>query len=76
MVGWAPRYLVTDLLVEMREGRGKFETKTVRINPKPAPSKQHVLIGIRGCWSRHEPMSSSDFQPLFTFIVRLTALPR
>ena len=64
MIGWAPRYLVEDLVAAIAEGPGKFGAKVVRINPQPFPSKQRVLIEIHGCWDKHEPMSSEDFELL------------
>ena len=64
MVGWAPRYLVGDLVTAMAERPGKYEAKVVRINPQPAPSKQRVLIEMRGCWDKYEPMTGKDFEPL------------
>ena len=60
MIGWAPRYLVEDLVAAMAEGPGRYGAQVVRIN-RP---KQRVLIEMRGCWSKHEPMSSEDFKPL------------
>ena len=60
MIGWAPRYLVADLVAAMAEGPGRYEAKVVRINPQ----KQRVLIEMRGCWDKYEPMSSEDFKPL------------
>ena len=63
MIGWTPRYLVQDLVSAMAESP-TYSARVVRINPQPAPSKQRVLIEMRGCWDKHEPMSSQDFQPL------------
>ena len=63
MIGWTPRYLVQDLTAAMAE-TANYSAHVVRINPQPAPSKQRVLIEMRGCWHKHEPMSSQDFQPL------------
>ena len=60
MIGWAPSYLGADLVAAMAEGPSRYEAKVVRINRQ----KQRVLIEMRGCWSKHEPMSSADFQPL------------
>ena len=60
MIGWAPRYLVEALVAAMAEGPGRYGAKVVQIN-RP---KQRVLIEMRGCWSKHEPMSSEDFKPL------------
>ena len=64
MIGWAPRYLVGDLVAAIALAGGHYETNVVRINPMPAPSKQHVLIELRGNWPDYEPMSGPDFEPL------------
>lgn len=63
MIGWAPRYLVEDLVAAMVEAP-KYSAHVVRINPQPAPSRQRVLIEMRGYWEEHEPMTSGDFTPL------------
>ena len=64
MIGWAPRYLVADLVTAMAEGPGSYGAKVVRINRETVLAKQRVLIEMRGCWDKHEPMSSGDFVPL------------
>ena len=64
MIGWAPRYLVVDLVAAMAEGPGSYGAKVVRFNPETVLAKQRVLIEMRGCWNRHDPMSSEDFVPL------------
>ncbi len=64
MVGWAPRYLVDDLVTAMAESPGQYEAEVVRINPLPAPSKQRVLIEMRGYWGEYDPMNDEKFQPL------------
>jgi len=64
MIGWAPRYLVCDLIQAMAESPDHYTAQVVRINPQPAPSKQRVLIELRGHWPKHEPMGTRDFQPL------------
>ena len=64
MIGWAPRYVVNDLVEAMAEATGDFRAKVVRVNPLPAPSKQRVLIEVSGRWDEHEPMTSEDFDPL------------
>jgi hypothetical protein len=46
------------------ESPTKYEVSVVRINPQPAPSKQRVLIEMRGRWDKHEPMAGEDFVPL------------
>ena len=64
MIGWTPRYLVSDLAMAMTEGPNDYTAKVVRVNPMPAPSRQRVLIEMSGRWKKHEPMSGKDFQPL------------
>ena len=66
MIGWTPRYLVSDLAMAMTEGPNDYTAKVVRVNPMPAPSSQRVLIEMRGRWKKHEPMSGKDFQPLIS----------
>ena len=63
MIGWTPRYLVEDLTAAM-VGSPKYLAHVVQVNPMPAMSKQRVLIEMRGCWDKHEPMSNQDFEPL------------
>lgn len=64
MIGWAPRYLVEDLVAAIAEGPGKFGAKVVRINRQTILLQQRVLIEMYGCWNEHEPMSGAEFQPL------------
>ena len=64
MIGWTPRYLVSDLAMAMTEDPNDYHAKVVRVNPMPAPSSQRVLVEMRGRWKKPEPMSSEDFQPL------------
>ena len=64
MIGWAPRYLVEDLVKAMAESPGNYNARVVRVNHLPAPSKQRVLIEMSGRWNEHEPMTSEDFDPL------------
>ena len=63
MVGWTPRYLVTDLVAAMAESP-EYSARVVQVNPQPAPSKQRVLIEMHGRWNEHEPMTGEDFKPL------------
>ena len=64
MIGWAPRYLVDDLVKAMAESPGNYSANVVRVNPLPPPSKQRVLIEMKARWKKHEPMTSEDFDPL------------
>ena len=62
-IGWAPRYLMTDLAVAMTDSP-EYSAQVVRVNPLPAPSRQRFLIEMRGRWNKHEPMESGDYVPL------------
>jgi hypothetical protein len=61
MIGWAPRYLVNDLV---SAAPGDYKAQVVRVNPVPAPSKQRLLVELSGHWPDYEPMTTADFQPL------------
>ena len=63
MIGWAPRYLLNDLIEAMAESPN-YSARVVKVNPQPAPLRQRALIEMRGLWAKHEPMSSEDFVPL------------
>jgi hypothetical protein len=64
MIGWAPRYLVNDLVRAIALSPGDYGATVVRINPAPAPSKQRLLVELTGRWLDYEPMSEGDFEPL------------
>lgn len=65
MLGWAPRYLVHDLLHAMGNSVVRMKARVVRMNPPPAPHNQRVLVELEGCYPEgKEPMSSADFQPV------------
>jgi hypothetical protein len=64
MIGWAPRYLVKDLFEAICESPNDIGATVVKVNPRPAPTKQRVLIEIKGRWAaEYEPMSTPEFQP-------------
>ena len=64
MIGWAPHYLVDDLVTAMTDGPGKYTAQVVKLNPQPVPSKQRLLVELRCHWNQHWPMSGPDYQPL------------
>lgn len=64
MIGWAPRYLVNDLMKAMVHSPHGYKAKAVRLNPSPAPSRQRLLLEMSGNWPDYEPMVSGDFEPL------------
>lgn len=64
MIGWAPRYLLNDLVHAISEAPGDYKAKVVRINSAPAPSKQRVLIELSGHWpDDYQPMNAREFKP-------------
>lgn len=65
VLGWAPRYLVTDLLEAMAKAPRAIAAQVVRLNPEPAPPNQRVLVELSGRFAEgYQPMSGQDFQPL------------
>ncbi len=64
MIGWAPRYLVLDLVKAIADHPSEYAAHVVQVNPQPAPSKQRVLIEMRGKWDDYEPMTGPDYQPV------------
>jgi len=62
MIGWAPRYLVHDLMYAMTHAPGEMSAKVLRFNAMPAPSKQRVLIELKGHLpDSHTPMEYDEF---------------
>jgi hypothetical protein len=43
---------------------GDYEAKVVQVNPVPTPSKQRLLVELRGHWPDYDPMTRDDFEPL------------
>ncbi len=64
VIGWSPRYLVSDLAGAIASAPGLYEANVVRVNPVPAPAKQRLLIELRGRWPDYDPMTTNDFHPL------------
>jgi len=64
MIGWAPRYLVDDL-VRCVPNAPELSAVVARINPDAAPFNQRIMIDYTGrAPAGQEPMSTPDFQPL------------
>lgn len=64
MVGWAPRYLVEDLIGCVPQAPA-LSAKVARINSDDAPLNQRYLIEYAGrAPSGTQPMSTPDFRPL------------
>lgn len=65
MVGWAPRYLIHDVLQAIAGGPSNMIARVVQLNPPPAPHNQRVLVELEGrLTAGYEPMSSDEFLPL------------
>lgn len=65
VLGWAPRYLVGDLMKAILESPDQIAAHVVRVNRPPAPANQRVLVELKGSLPiNHEPMSGRDFQLL------------
>lgn len=65
MIGWAPRYLVEDLVRAITCAPADLSATVERINLPPAPANQRMLVSFEGKLpTAVEPMSSPDFQPL------------
>lgn len=64
MVGWAPRYLVDDLVTCISKAP-EIEVSVVKVNHLHAPLKQSILVEYSGkVPENHHFMSSPDFTPL------------
>jgi len=64
MIGWAPRYLVEDLIACVPNAP-ELSARVARINDNGAPLNQRLLIDYTGRASQDvQPMSTPDFKPL------------
>lgn len=65
MLGWAPRYLIQDLVKAMGAAPSELSATVGRINLPPSPHNQRVMIEFSGKLpSGLEPMSTREYQPL------------
>ena len=63
-LGWAPRYLVTDLLKAMSSAP-VLNAKVVKANSPSTPINRRYLIEMSGKLPPGvEPMSGADYQPI------------
>lgn len=53
---------VLDLAQTITEIRVTYSAHVVRLNPMPAPSRQRLLVELRGPWPSHEPMTTAEFE--------------
>lgn len=64
MIGWAPRYLVEDLINRVPYAP-ELSAKIARINVDSAPLNQRILVDYAGRAPQGtQPMSTPDFKPL------------
>ena len=64
MIGWAPRYLVDDLINCVPQAP-ELTARVARINADAAPLNQRILIDYAGRAPKGtQPMSTPDFKPL------------
>jgi hypothetical protein len=64
MIGWAPRYLVEDL-INCVPHAPELSARVARINADAAPLNQRILIDYTGRAPKGtQPMSTPDFKPL------------
>lgn len=65
LVGYAPRYLIGDLLEVILRCEFPVSAQVSRVNRPPAPPSQRVLVLFKGCWpENYQPMSSPEFKTL------------
>ncbi len=64
MVGWAPRYLIRDLVHAVADAPS-VGARIVRVNEAPAPANRRYLVEFSGKWpAQYEPMTDVLFKPL------------
>jgi hypothetical protein len=64
MVGWAPRYLVRDIMESISKSP-MLAAHVVKINEGPAPLNRRVLVEMSGHANEgFDPMTTPDFRPL------------
>lgn len=64
MIGWAPRYLVEDLISSVPNAP-ELKAEVARVNLEGAPVNKRILIDYTGrVPESHQPMSTPDFRPL------------
>ncbi len=62
MIGWAPRYLVRDL-IDVINVHPDVSASVVRVNEYGAPLARRILVELKGRLSAdHEPMSGGQFE--------------
>ena len=62
MIGWAPRYLVRDL-IDVINVHPEVSAAVIRVNEYGAPLARRILVDLKGRLpANHEPMSGGQFE--------------
>ncbi len=65
VMGWAPRYLVDDLVRACHDTPTEITAHVCKINRPPVPYQQRILVELSGQFrDTYKPMSGPDFQPI------------
>lgn len=65
LVGYAPRYLISDLFRVIVRCEYPVSAQISRVNRLPAPPSQRLLVLFEGCWPEgYQPMSGPEFKTL------------
>ena len=65
VLGYAPRYLVQDLVQVIARCSIPVSASVSRLNLPPTPPSQRLLVSFEGCWPEgYQPMSGDQFQSL------------
>jgi hypothetical protein len=65
LIGYAPRYLIHDLVQVIAGCSTPPSARVSRLNRSPAPPSQRVLVLLEGCWPEgYQPMAGPDFKVL------------
>lgn len=64
ILGWAPHYLVGDLVAAMADSPGEYEAKAARIHKETHSPRPTLLVELSSRWDSYEPMTGPDYQPL------------
>lgn len=63
-LGWAPRYLVMDLLQAISQSP-RLSARVVRVNETTVPLNRRILVELSGKWPEgYDPMSGREFQTI------------
>lgn len=66
VVGYCPRYLVSDFFDLRKQCPDNFQVSVERINPPPAPLQLRLLCSMTACWPEGDfrPFTSDVYEPI------------